>query len=226
MQQALRTITIPWWGRSHHHPSCSHYDRKTPAKATVSRDLCAWLGDRKNGGWRSLGGGLEDEAIAETPENSPVRLLIDLDVFSFFRFLKLIHLRKKLYTVDIREVFAKDLAILLFWEKHIHIKQFEGIAKKYCYSLSTLLGYACFMIHWPFLRRRMYYDKLFISSGKRSDFGMATRFGTRFLGLFRCGEKIIYRLLDFINSQWNDVCTLAIRLIRYSANIVPSAPGL
>jgi hypothetical protein len=53
-------------------------------------------------------------AIAETPENSPVRLLIDLDVFSFFRFLKLIHLRKKPYTVDIREVFAKDLTILLF----------------------------------------------------------------------------------------------------------------
>jgi hypothetical protein len=47
----------------------------------------------------------------------------------------------------------------------------------------------------------MYYDKLFISSGKRSDFGLATRFGTRFLGLFRCGEKLIYRQIDSINSQ-------------------------
>jgi hypothetical protein len=44
----------------------------------------------------------------------------------------------------------------------------------------------------------MCYDKLFISSGKRSNFGLVTRFGTRFLGLFRCTEKLIYRLIDAI----------------------------
>jgi hypothetical protein len=63
---------------------------------------------------RSQGSGSVDEAIAKTPENSPVRLHIDLDIFSFFLFLKLIHTRKKLYTVDIREVFAKGSTILLF----------------------------------------------------------------------------------------------------------------
>jgi hypothetical protein len=47
----------------------------------------------------------------------------------------------------------------------------------------------------------MYYDKLFISSGNRSDFGLAVRFGTRFLGLFRCTEKLIYQSIDSSNAR-------------------------